>query len=134
MSSRLATVDIGYAIDLGSLAHCSTEQLTVLFPAFDEHVERFADARGNERRANVVRKVAQTLRTIRLLVIVDLVGQVECPGALFAGICEHADVIEEALFNEIAKLVEVLFGFAGKTRDKRGAQRYLGDHALGYAR
>ena len=36
--SGLSIVDIGYAINLGGLAHRTAEQLTVFFPAFDKHV------------------------------------------------------------------------------------------------
>ena len=125
--ARFTVVDIGYAIDLRSLAHCATEQLAVLFPALDEHVHGFPDTGGNKRRANIVRKVAQPLRAIRLLVVVDLVGQIVCAGSLFARVRENADVIEKTLFDEIAKLVEIFFRFPGKARDKRCAQRYLGE-------
>ena len=111
------------------MAHCATEQLAVLFPALDEHVHGFPYTGGNKRRANIVRKVAQPLRAIRLLVVVDLVGEIICAGSLFARVREHADVIEKTLFDEIAKLVEIFFRFPGKARDKRCAQRYLGDDA-----
>ena len=57
-------VDIGYAIDLGSLAHCATEQLAVLFPALDEHVHDSFRHVGYKRGVKtVVRKVTQPLRT-----------------------------------------------------------------------
>ena len=68
------------------------------------------------------------MRAESLFVVFNLVGQVVCARALFAGVGEHADVVEQALFHEIAQLVEVVFGFAGESCDERGTQRGARHH------
>src|ERR1700722_8298504 len=112
-----------FAVDLGSMhgsASCK-QQLTLLRNSFEQQLEFLADQRFLSLFADAALNLHQVFAAPLNLARRELRVQCERLGAFFVGISKCSHPIKLSLADEFAKLLEFIFGFAGKADNEGGS-------------